>query len=164
MQFSHLFFPLSLEIQDRPVLSFTKSTIHNAHKLGGCVSTQYPRLRKKWALLEVVGWSVHLRNPVSYLRTYIVYICIFKPPLISLFPRDFFSHRTQPCYRLQYGRLETTNVFPTQNISRRLELGFLAYGMDIPCPYLGSKAPLKKKKKSTAKDIIGNWNLNMWRF
>lgn len=42
------------------------------------------------ASLEVIGWSVHLGNPVSYLRTYIVHICIFKTPLISLFLRDIF--------------------------------------------------------------------------
>lgn len=136
-----LFLPLSLEIQDRPVLSFTEIMTHNAHRLRGRISSMFPRLRKKWASLQGIAWSVHLRDSVSYFRTYIVYICIFKTPLISLFIKDFFP--SSPA-------LLQTSVWKTrQNLCFFTSKHFLPTGIGISClrngcPLLsqGSKARL----------------------
>lgn len=104
---------LSSEIQARPVLSFTKIAFHNAHKLGGCISSMFPRLRKKWASLKVM----------VILRTYIVYICILKTLFIFLFLRDFFP---------SYPALLQTSVWKTrENLRFSPQKYFMPAGIGI---------------------------------
>lgn len=110
------FFPLFLENWDKQVLSFTKAMIHNTHRLSGCITSVFIRLRKKWPSLQTVGWSANLWKLTTYLK---IYICLHFPDHshFSISNKQiFFSHLTQPYCSVQSGRLERTFVLPTQNI------------------------------------------------